>query len=213
VSEVKTRSLFRSPWFLWIVGAFVLFDVLLVGGYYLYESSWQAANAKKLSHSGKNLEHTGMVLELDGIRFPKALSAAEAGLKDDEEVVGVEAGGKARAYRLKGMSTEVTHVVNDLLGDVPVTVAYCDISDCARAFTKPGSNEALSFGIAGLRDRDLVLKTDAGRFALKSGAPVEPTPPTAKLPYEDYPFARTTWKAWREKHPDTDVFIGIKAGF
>ena len=39
------------------------------------------------------------------------------------------------------------------------------------------------------------------------GAPL--TPGGAAFPYPDHPLERTTWKAWREAHPETDVYLGI----
>jgi hypothetical protein len=29
-----------------------------------------------------------------------------------------------------------------------------------------------------------------------------------RLPYEQWPHQRTSWKAWRQAHPDTDVYLG-----
>src|SRR5579875_3244686 len=64
----------------------------------------------------------------EGIRTPPALPADRADLKPEDEVLGVEMGGHARAYRLKGMLGRSDHIVNDVLGGKPVSVTFCDLS-------------------------------------------------------------------------------------
>lgn len=54
---------------------------------------------------------------------PKTVPAAEAGfLAGDDFVLGLEAGGEARAYPIRFIAFH--HVVNDLLGGRPITVTY-----------------------------------------------------------------------------------------
>lgn len=54
---------------------------------------------------------------------PQVVSRAEAYfLKLDDEVFGVFEGGKARAYPITMLSYH--HVVNDIVGGVPIAVTY-----------------------------------------------------------------------------------------
>ena len=69
-----------------------------------------------------------------GLRTPPTTPASSAAIDDAEEVIGVEAGGRARAYRLRSLADPTSHIINDLVGGSAVTVTYCDKSGCVRAF-------------------------------------------------------------------------------
>jgi len=138
------------------------------------------------------------------------LRAEAAGLDDAEEVIGVVVNGAARAYRLGALRDPLRHVVNDLVGGAPVSVAYCDRSGCIRTYTGPGA-EPLRVGIAGLRDGGLVVKLDGVYYDHRSGRVVEGPPGAAPLPLDRVPWTRTTWGRWRREHPATDVSVGSPA--
>jgi len=141
-----------------------------------------------------------------GIRQPPVKAAADAGLADDVTVVGVVVGGKARAYSLPALSPMDRQIVNDLLGDVPVTITYCARTNCLRVFTAQASGRPLDVSQMGLERDGLLIKYDGETYAQATGKrfSVEgPDLPLAALKHE-----RTTWKAWREKHPETDVYVG-----
>jgi hypothetical protein len=148
--------------------------------------------------------------EAAGVRTPQAVAAEAAGLNDAEEVVGVVVNGAARAYRLGTLRDPRRHVVNDLVGGAPVSVAYCDRTGCIRTYTGPGA-EPLRVGIAGLRDGGLVVKLDGVYYDQQSGRVVEGPPGAAPLPLDRVPWTRTTWGRWRREHPATDVSVGSAA--
>src|SRR5262249_39700406 len=53
------------------------------------------------------------------IQLPTTLAADSVQLADDTEVVGVEAGGRKRAYVLEALFEPRDHCVNDVLGGTP----------------------------------------------------------------------------------------------
>ncbi len=144
--------------------------------------------------------------EADGDRTPPAVAAEGAGLDDAEKVIGVVVNGAARAYRLGALRDPRRHVVNDLVGGAPVTVAYCNRTDCIRTYTGPGA-EPLRVGIAGLRDGGLVIKLDGVYYDHQSGRVIEGPPGGATLPHDRVPWTRTTWGRWRREHPATDIIV------
>jgi hypothetical protein len=161
------------------------------------------------SQAAPTEEERDAVLIIPGIREPGTLTAEEATVPDHSEVIGIEAGGAHRAYLLDGMSTPPTHVVNDLPGGVPVSVAYCKLRDCATAYTgaRP-TGVPLDLGVYALFQGHLVLMAKGGAYFQE---PTEAHPGAEqpdRLPYQSYPFERTTWGTWRHKHPDTDIFVG-----
>jgi hypothetical protein len=146
--------------------------------------------------------------ENSGIARPSTRPAAAAGLGGDEEVIGVVVGGEARAYWLKALRYPPQHLINDELGESPVSVAYCDLSDCTRAYTKPGATGPLELATVGLLDGKMVIKVGGVRYYHQTGDAVEPVPGAPAFPYQPLPWTRTTWRDWKTLHPTTDVYVG-----
>ncbi len=142
-----------------------------------------------------------------GVRQPPARPAAEADLADDEPVVGVTEGGRSRAYALRALShSGASHVVNDVLGDVPVSVTYCDLYHCTRIYTGGTPDEPLDLAVGGVKQGGLILRAGGHAYRQDSGAPLDPNDPP--FPYDLHAGALQTWGEWRHAHPDTDVYLG-----
>jgi hypothetical protein len=148
----------------------------------------------------------------EGVRRPPARPAGDARLADHEGVIGVVAGGHARAYRLKAMKDRDRHVVNDVVSGVPVSVTYCDLDDCVRAFTAPEGEAPLDVSTVGLKKGRMVINVGGVDVFQDSGQPVDGGGAGAKVPYPSLPTVRTSWKLWREAHPQTDVYLGPTGG-
>jgi Protein of unknown function (DUF3179) len=140
-----------------------------------------------------------------GLRTPPTQSAAAAKLADEAKVIGVVVNGKARAYSVKAMSSMPTHVVNDLIDDAPVTVTYCDQTDCVRAFTSEKVGSPLDLQVGGFHDE--LLLYDGKRFYRQENGQSE-NDSTVHIPYLSLPVERMTWGEWKKAHPDTNVFVG-----
>jgi hypothetical protein len=133
-----------------------------------------------------------------GLRQPPAVRADEAMLADDAPVIGVVADGRPRAYLVSAMRSMSSHVVNDLVGEVPVTVTYCDRTDCIRTFSAKSRGEPLTLGVGGWSNGGMELRLDERNYPQES----------AEVPLDDFEFERTTWGEWRERHPETEIFVG-----
>lgn len=94
---------------------------------------------------------------IPSIDRPRFLPLPEvSGLVPTEPVIGLVLNGDARAYPLRIL---IWHeIVNDTVGDVPVTVTYCPLCNSAIAFDRRIGGRALDFGTTGkLRHSDLVM--------------------------------------------------------
>ncbi len=129
---------------------------------------------------------------------PPTVSADRAMLPDEEPVLGLLVNGTARAYRVKAFAGMTNHVVNDLIESTPVTVTHCDRDGCSRIFTGPGT-EPLDIMTTGFNE-GLLLSVDGQIFRQSDGD----GPNLRSLPFE-----KTTWKAWRNAHPATDVYVEV----
>jgi hypothetical protein len=139
---------------------------------------------------------------------PPSLAAKEAKLEPDEVVIGVEVGGKAQAYRFAAFESKIGHLVNDLVGGVPVSVAYCDMTECLRVYSDPRGSELLDLNVAGVLNDEMIMRHGGKMYFHKSGKLVEPGNDSPTLPYPLITPTVTTWKEWTTRHPDTRVYIG-----
>ncbi len=148
-------------------------------------------------------------VEGPGILRPEVVPADRAAIGDDEEILGVIVDGRPRAYRLRAFLDPSAHIVNDVIGDRPITVAYCNLSDCARAYGGPPGGAPLDISQAGLKDGQMIVRAAGGYFWHRDGRPFEPAPGVGTepaFPYPDYPMERRKWGDWRREHPTTDLY-------
>jgi hypothetical protein len=123
-------------------------------------------------------------------------------------VIGVEAGGEARAYPLRLL---VWHeVVNDTIGGTPVVVTYSPLSDTAAVFARRVGQVALTFGVSGLLLNSSTLifdrQPDPTRESLWSPVALRAVAgPAAGTALALLPCSVTTWGAWRSAHPEGRV--------
>jgi hypothetical protein len=163
------------------------------------------------SEAPKYGEKAGLVWRkrlAEPILRPPSLAAYEAKLQPDEMVIGVEVGGKAQAYRFAAFELKSGHLVNDLVGGVPVSVAYCDLTECLRVYSDPRGSEPLDLKVAGVLNGEMIVRHGGSMYFHKSGKEVEPGNNSPTLPYPLITPTVTTWKEWTTRHPDTRVYIG-----
>ena len=155
--------------------------------------------------------YNGYFLDVPGIREPPVHTVSDAPLADDDEVIGVAVNGRFRAYAINALFMPDRHVVNDLVSGQPVSVSYCPRSGCVSVFTDALGKNTLPIAMGGwmerYEDRTLLLLVGSTRYRQDTGASVESS--AAPFPFPRMEFQRTTWKQWRDRHPDTEVYTGM----
>ncbi|EMA43093.1 DUF3179 domain-containing protein [Halococcus saccharolyticus] len=126
-------------------------------------------------------------------------------LDSNERVIGVERGGEARAYPLAILNWH--EIVNDTL-DGPLLVTYCPLCGSGLTAERRVDDEETVFGVSGfLWNSDLVMydrATDSLWSQIMATAIRGPkTGETLSL----VPSTLTTWDAWSETHPETQVLL------
>jgi hypothetical protein len=135
---------------------------------------------------------------------PRVEPARSSRLRADDRVLGLAAGGAARAYPVRILNWH--EVVNDRIAGEPAAVTYCPLCGSGVTFSSKVGERVLTFGVSGLLyDSDLLLydrQTESLWSQLKFQAVTGPLIGTrlARLPAE-----HTTWAAWRRDHPGTEV--------
>ena len=141
--------------------------------------------------------------------------AAADYLTDGELVFGVEINGDARAYPLRVMDWH--EMFNDVIGGVPVALAYCTLCGSGILFETllPDRGAPLVFGSSGFLYRSNKLMYDHETNSLWNqftGRPVVGALTGSGTELKVRPVTITSWAAWLDKHPDTTV-LSLDTGY
>lgn len=187
---------------------------------FLNDDRPSAIRVEELIWSGTNPDDR---VPLDAPRFVAAASPEAAYLQPGEPVFGVSVNGEVRAYPLRIM--DVHEIANDVVGGVPVTLAYCPLTGSSALYDRRAPNgQTYSFSSSGLVHRSNRLMYDRETGSLWSpltGRPVIGDLVTAAQgtsgPWLDrYPIVTARWEDWHAMHPDTLVLsqdTGLGTGY
>jgi hypothetical protein len=140
---------------------------------------------------------------------PDMLAAGDADyLRDDDLVFGVSINGDARAYPLRIMGWH--EMFNDVIGGVPVALAYCTLCGSGILFETAieGRAAPLIFGSSGFLYRSNKLMFDRETHSLWNqftGKPVSGALAAEGVELKQRPVVITSWAAWRAANPETVV--------
>jgi Protein of unknown function (DUF3179) len=147
---------------------------------------------------------------------PKLIDGSGATyLNPNDTVFGIEIDGDARAYPLRIVNWH--EMVNDVVGGVPVSLAYCTLCGAGILFDDRvvGHGERFSFGSSGLLYRSNKLMYDRQTASLWdqfTGQPVVGPLVGSGIELKVLPVALTTWQQWRARHPATRV-LSLDTGY
>lgn len=134
-------------------------------------------------------------------------------INDSDVVVGVEINGDARAYPIRIIAWH--EMVNDTIGGIPVSLAYCTLCGSPILFDGRVGSEVYRFGTSGLLYRSNKLMYDRNTRTLWnqfSGKPAWGSLVGQDIRLEVLPVVVTTWGDWYSRHPDSTV-LSIETGF
>jgi hypothetical protein len=140
---------------------------------------------------------------IPSIDQPEFVSIGEASkwIRSVEPVVRVVVGREARAYPLQVL---IWHeIVNDTIGDLPLTVTFCPLCNTAIAFQRTFDGQVLDFGTTGrLRYSNLIMydRQTETWWQQASGEGIAGKYAGSQL--EFYPASIISWKEFTSAHPD-----------
>ncbi len=139
---------------------------------------------------------------------PRFLRPSEAAkwINASDEVIAFEINGDARAYPRRIIDWH--EMVNDTVGGVPVSLAYCTLCGSAILYDGRHGDEVFRFGTSGLLYRSNKLMYDRNTRSLWEQYTGEPAwgPLVGRgIELETLPVVHTTWEEWLRLHPDTRV--------
>ncbi len=149
---------------------------------------------------------------VDGIapvESPKMISPGEADyLEPDEPVFGLVVNGDVRAYPQRILDAH--EMCNDVIGGVPVSLAYCTLCGAGIAFDRrvKGRDEPFDFSSSGMLYRSNKLMYDRQTRTLwnhLTGKPVAGPLADNDIELTILPSVVARWEDWLRDHPETRV--------
>ena len=152
---------------------------------------------------------------IPALNDPTHVNGADAAyLGDDDLVFGVAINGDARAYPLRIMNWH--EMFNDIVGGVPVALAYCTLCGSGILYeTGSSAQDRIVFGSSGFLYRSNKLMYDHRTHSLWNqftGEPVVGELTGQKMDLPIRPVVITKWADWRAAHPKTKV-LSIDTGY
>ncbi len=146
---------------------------------------------------------------------PKRLLAEAATyLEPTDLVFGISINGDARAYPLRIMDWH--EMANEVIGGVPVSLAYCTLCGAAIAYDgRVAEGITYNFWTSGFLFRSNKLMYDRQTRTLWNqftGKPVLGTLAGTDLRLSILPLVLTDWASWQERNPHTTV-LDIDTGY
>jgi hypothetical protein len=136
---------------------------------------------------------------------PRLIAAGDADyLKPTDRIVGISLKGQSRAYPIAILNWH--EIVNDSIEGLRFAVTYCPLCGTAVAFDATIDGSPTDFGVSGLLYNNDVLLYDRDTESLWSQILSEAiSGERVGKKLTPMPISHTTWRDWREKHPDTLV--------
>ncbi len=163
----------------------------------------------------EEIQWGGVIVDgIPALNNPSMIPADQADyLEAGEPVFGIALNGEARAYPLRIMDWH--EMANDVVGGVPVSLAYCTLCGAGIAFDgRAADGGTYTFGSSGFLFRSNKLMYDRETFTLwnqLTGEPVLGELADTELKLSYLPVVLTSWSDWVEQHPDTKV-LSLETG-
>jgi len=145
---------------------------------------------------------------------PALVPATEADyLEDDDVVFGIAVGDAARAYPKRILAWH--ELARDRLGGVELAIVYCTLCGTVIPYESTVGERSFTLGTSGLLYRSNKLMFDAETLSLWNtveGRPVLGPLAGSGLELRARPVVTTTWRDWREAHPETTV-LSLATGY
>lgn len=162
-------------------------------------------------HEGQRFADQLPVIGVESGGAPRYVTAGEAGfLGDGQRVVGVSVGGASRAYPIGVMNIHLLAL--DRVGDRDVFVAWNPFTQSAGCYDRSLDGKTLDWRFSARVYMDDYVYYDRDGALWDSGTGQGLSGATAGKWLTAYATTVTTWKYWREKHPDTLV-LSFETGY
>jgi hypothetical protein len=125
-------------------------------------------------------------------------------LSPDDPIIGLEINGETRAYPIKWLRRP--KIVEDVVGDTPLVITYCDPCKEARVFSTEFEGSSLRLIFPNHREHDLMLYDAGGRRLVQQHSGEIIFGPGRGQKLSAVPVRVVPWVTWETLHPNCKVF-------
>ena len=201
----------------------ITINVMLILLFISNLSSAASISNKNLSKNGFDLSNASINIKeifsggpprdgIPSIDNPKFVPASKVDfLQDDDIVIGIVRGEKARAYPTRIL---IWHeIVNDIIAGDAIVVTYCPLCGTAMVFARNIEGKQYTFGVSGLLYQSDVLMYDRETESLWSQLAMKAVSGTQVGKQLDWLNSEhLDWKTWQQKYPRGEV-LSIDTGY
>jgi hypothetical protein len=130
---------------------------------------------------------------------PAFTSADEVKVDPDDKVLAVRVGQDARAYPIRTMGYH--HIVNDVVGGVPITVTYCTLCHTGLVWNPVLDGRTLHFRLAGINNGNALLRDEETSSIWQQSTGEAIFGPLKGRQLEVIPSSELTFALWRKEQP------------
>jgi hypothetical protein len=125
-------------------------------------------------------------------------------LQDNDRVLGIFHNGIAKAYPVKIMAWH--EVVNDTFEKAPVVISFCPLCGSGMAYESVLNGKSVTFGVSGMLYNSNLIMYDRETKSLWEQIEGKSIAGDSNGKFlTGIPVAHSSWKIWREEHPETLV--------
>ncbi len=142
---------------------------------------------------------------IPAIKNPEFVPASEAGLDDNEPVIGITINGESRAYSVYLMNHH--EIVNDKAGDDVFAVTWCPLANLAVVYDREIDGREYTFGVSGKLLKNTLVMFDyetESLWPIAYGKAIDGKL-SGKKTDRVVNSQKMSWGAWKALHPDTIV--------
>jgi Protein of unknown function (DUF3179) len=134
---------------------------------------------------------------------PAFAGADEVKVDSDDKVLAVRIGQDARAYPIRTMGYH--HIVNDVVGGVPIAVTYCTLCHTGLVWSPLLDGRTLHFRLAGINNGNALLRDEETSSIWQQSTGEAIFGPLKGRQLELVPSSELTFALWRKEQPQGKV--------
>ena len=189
-----------GPWLSGLCGVAVLLLVIRLWKSARVGSRVLLAGLMVFAAAGAVLTHVNIFEKMFHPYDSPAFAGADAVKVDgDDKVLAVVLGTEARAYPIRTMGYH--HIVNDMVGGVPIAVSYCTLCHTGMVWSRVMDGKTLHFRLAGINNGNALLRDEETSSIWQQSTGEAIFGPLKGRQLELIPSNELTFALWRTEQP------------
>jgi hypothetical protein len=118
-------------------------------------------------------------------------------------IIGVEAGGEARAYPIQLIGYH--HQVRDTVGGIPLMITYCTVCRTGRVYSPTVNGRSENFRLVGMDHFNAMFEDATTKSWWQQATGVSVAGPLKDARLAELPSSQLSLREWLQQHPDSKI--------